>query len=260
MNRGTKQGDKQEIKFVTDFNKNKVGYKDFILSFSKNIDKIWMCRVTTKQLSKLSNQRVFTRSDCYLIESSDPQLAKVLKDNDNYLSEDILNNNKIKFIQIEKSGISIKMVDSNNFQILKLQPDSFYNLFSNYELGAGASIYCLKENELIKNDSVLKGWKTTISNMMSYFKELKLDKNFINDLAVCKKIKEYSNKKIKELIDNSKELQKKIFNGYQLYEEPYVAWYLYHGDNIEKLTYIPFTVTTGSGRSHGDFTVVLKPI
>lgn len=260
MNRGTKQGDEQEISFVIDFNTNKKKYKNFIATFKKDMNKTWMCRVTTKQLSKLSNQKVFTRSDCYLIESKDALLSKILNDNNYYLSEDILNNSKISYTQINKSGISIKMIDSFRFQILKLQPDSFYNLFGNYELGAGASIYCLKANELIKNNSVLEGWKTTIPQMINYFKELNINKNFLNDLDVCKIIKEYSNKRIKELIDNSKDLQKKIFNGYQLYEEPYVAWYLFHGNDIQELTYIPFTVTTGSGRSHGDFTIVLKPI
>ena len=61
------------------------------------------------------------------------------------------------------------------------------------------------------------------------------------------------------MIDNSLELQQKIFNGYPIYDEPYSAWYLFAHGKLEKLTYIPFTVTTGSGRSHGDYTIVLKP-
>lgn len=260
MNRGTKQGDNQEIEFVIDFNTNKNKYKYFIDLLCKDISNVWMCRVTTKQLSKLSNQRVFTRSDCYLIETNDDQFPKLLKNNRNYISENILNNSNITYKYIDKSGISVKIFDSKKFQILKLQPDSFYKLFNNYELGAGASIYCQKENELFKNINVLKGWKTTIPKMITFFKNLGLSNNFTNDLSKCKHIKDYSNKKIKEIIENSKELQKKIFNGYNLYEEPYVAWYLYHGKDIQKLTYIPFTVTTGSGRTNGDFTIVLKPI
>ena len=35
---------------------------------------------------------------------------------------------------------------------------------------------------------------------------------------------------------------------------------LERGNKIEKLDYIPFCVTTGSGRSKGDFTIVLKPV
>jgi hypothetical protein len=62
------------------------------------------------------------------------------------------------------------------------------------------------------------------------------------------------------IISTSPELQQKIFNGITLYDEPYTAFYFYHGNDIKELTYIPFTVTTGSGRSRGDYTIVLKPI
>ena len=53
------------------------------------------------------------------------------------------------------------MSDSSNFQIIKLTPDSFYKLFNEYELGAAASIYCKKEEELSKNDMVCAGWHTS---------------------------------------------------------------------------------------------------
>ena len=191
MNRGTKQGDNQEIEFVIDFNTNKNKYKDFIKLLCQDINNVWMCRVTTKQLSKLSNQRVFTRSDCYLIETNDGQFSRLLKNNSNYISEDILHNSNILYKCIDKSGISVKMSDSNKFQILKLQPDSFYKLFNNYELGAGASIYCKKENELVKNINVLEGWKTSIPKMITFFKELGLSSNFTNDLSKCKNIKTF---------------------------------------------------------------------
>jgi hypothetical protein len=61
------------------------------------------------------------------------------------------------------------------------------------------------------------------------------------------------------MIKENKNLQEKIFNGIGLYEEPYTAFYFYHGNEIEKLTTIPFSVTTGSGRSNGKYTIVLKP-
>ena len=49
------------------------------------------------------------------------------------------------------------------------------------------------------------------------------------------------------------------FNKFGNYEEPYTAHYFMQNNNISKLGYQPFTVTTGSGRSHGDYTIVLKP-
>ena len=83
--------------------------------------------------------------------------------------------------------------------------------------------------------------------------------NKSNELRIYKELKRFSNNKITEIINNNQYLKEVIFNGYHIYEEPYSASYFYKGDNIKKLTYIPFTVTTGSGRSKGNFTIVLKP-
>ena len=101
---------------------------------------------------------------------------------------------------------------------------------------------------------------STPSQMANYFyKFTKGNTNFYLNQDICKDIKIYACIEIKNLIENDKDLQKKIFNGITLYEEPYTAIYFYHGNKIEGLTTIPFNVTTGSGRSHGDYTIVLKP-
>lgn len=78
-------------------------------------------------------------------------------------------------------------------------------------------------------------------------------------LEIFKALKKFSNKKISEIIDNNNKMQEIIFNGYYIYEEPYSASYLYKGNNIEPLKYIPYIITTGSGRSKGIYTIVLKP-
>ncbi|MFM1534522.1 hypothetical protein ABGF38_04860, partial [Helcococcus ovis] len=67
--RGTYTGDEEEIKFVKDFNKNKEKYSTYLSNFvsENNLEQIWMVRVTSKQISKLSNRKVFTRADSYLI-------------------------------------------------------------------------------------------------------------------------------------------------------------------------------------------------
>ena len=70
--------------------------------------------------------------------------------------------------------------------------------------------------------------------------------------------KNYSCTEIKRMIEESLELQKKIFNKIGLYEEPYTAFYFYHGDDISQLTTIPFNVTTRFGRSKGEYTIVFK--
>lgn len=269
MNRGTHCGDDAEKQFVKRFNSNK-NDNDFDLYIKdcnvESIDDIYMVRVNTKQYSKLSNQVVMTRADTYLIESKDEVLKQLLFDNDFYLDEEMLFNGDIKYSPVEYSGISVKMSDSDKFQILKLTPDSFKTLFGNYELGAGASVYCLREEEIEKNNDVLKGWKTNKKDFINFFSEdlpivndLNKDISIIEQMEIFKAIKELSNNKIKELVDNNKEMQEIVFNGYHIYDEPYSASHFYHGGIITELNYIPFTVTTGSGRSKGTFTIVFKP-
>ncbi len=256
-NRGTHEGDFQEISFVKAFNKNKKNSKYSILTKDKDIENLYMVRVTTNQFSALSKMTTKTRADCYLINCKDEKIHKILMGNDFYLSEDKLSN--LQYQALEKTGVSIKLLDAQKYQILKITPNSFFTLFNNYELGAGASLFCLREEELPKNNKLLKGWNTSVKKMIEYFNFIDNIEKFLIDKEVCQKIKKYCNKKIVELIDNSKELKQIIFNGYPIYKEPYSAWFLYANDVIKNLDYIPFNVTTGSGRSHGDYTIVLKP-
>jgi hypothetical protein len=218
-----------------------------------------MIRVTTKQLSQLCGKKVFTRADCYLA-SIDSNIDELLTTNNYLLSEDILKSNHISYKQIPYSGVSIKMTTSNSFQILKVGPNSFNSLFGSYELGAGASLFCLRCTELNKNADLIRGWNTSVERMNKYFNNLTKDNTaFHLDQDICKAIKNYSCAKIKEMIESNENLQLKVFNGVSLYEEPYTAFYFFHGKDLSKLTSIPFSVTTGSGRSKGDYTIVLKP-
>ena len=81
INRGTYEGDIQEIEFVRLFNKNKQNTIFSILTdkLNYNLDNIYMVRVTTNQYSKLSNKITKTRSDCYVVYSEDAQIKNVLK-------------------------------------------------------------------------------------------------------------------------------------------------------------------------------------
>lgn len=258
MYKGTHEGDIDEINFVARFNSDKRNFNNYLSRFEKYTN-LWMVRVTTKQMSQLSGKKVFTRSDCYLA-SIDSDVSDLLEEHDYYLAEDILAERRIKYTKIPYSGVSVKITTSKSFQILKIGPNSFNTLFDSYELGAGASLFCMREIELEKNPDLIEGWKSSIDRMIAYFSILtKGNKNFYLDQETCKKIKNYSCEEIKRQIESSTDLQKKIFNGVGLYEEPYTAFYFYHGDNISELTTIPFNVTTGSGRSKGDYTIVLKP-
>lgn len=261
MYKGTYDGNIDEVKFVSIFNSNKEFFEHYLKKVSSSPkNNLFMVHITTKQFSSLSEKKVFTRADCYLAKI-DLDITSILKENNYYLSEEILEKNNILYKKIDYSGISIKMTSSKNFQILKIGPNSFQKLFESYELGAGASLYCLRVEELEKNYNLILGWKSTIKAMTDFFyKYTQGNEHFYLDKTICEKIKNYSCQKIKEIIDNSSELKEKIFNGITLYDEPYTAFYFYHGNDIKELKYIPFTVTTGSGRTQGNYTIVLKPI
>lgn len=259
MYKGTYEGDSEEIKFVAKFNSNKLLFKDYLSEFEQKISNLWMIRVTTKQLSALNNKKVFTRADSYLSFISS-NIDNLLKTHDYYLSEDILEKNNIQYDKIHYSGISIKMDTSHSFQILKLGPHSFNSLFNSYELGAGASLFCINDEDLKKNIDLISGWNSTIELMVEYFKEYVCDNNkFYLDKDICRNIKNFSCNEITRRINNSVELQKKIFNGIGLYQEPYTAHFFYHENKLSKLNTLPFNVTTGSGRTKGNYTIVLKP-
>jgi hypothetical protein len=74
-----------------------------------------------------------------------------------------------------------------------------------------------------------------------------------------KKIKVYSNNEIEKLIIQDMVISDLIFKGIGNFEEPFTANWILENDELKKNYAIPFTVTTGSGRSKNIFTIVLKP-
>lgn len=259
---GTYEGDMSEKASVIMFNRdpdNQI-FREYIKNINKAPETVLMIRVTTKQMSSLSNQKVNTRADAYAIEVLDQRMYDVLEENDYYLDEDIISNYDGYYSSVNNSGISIKKDNSENYTLIKLTPNSFYELFESYELGYGASIFCKNSTELHYNIPLLDGWKTTIEDLQEYFDSDSIDvETLTQSLEMCKKIKDISVDRIKTSIDNSPRLQAIIFNGKDIYDEPYVAHYFMQNNQIRLLGYIPYNVTTGSGRSHGDYSIVLKP-
>ena len=78
-------------------------------------------------------------------------------------------------------------------------------------------------------------------------------------MYVCCIRNKYSNLKIGEIINNNKEISDFMFNGIGNFEEPFTVHYLYENGELKDNCFIPFKPTTGSGRSKGTFTIVIKP-
>ncbi len=259
---GKYEGEMSEKASVISFNKNPNSsmFSDYIKSIKVEPENVLLIRVTTKQLSKLSNQKVNTRADAYAIEVLDEKIYELLEENNFYLDETILDGYDKYYNCVEKSGISIKKDNSENYTLIKLTPNSFNELFGTYELGYGASVFCKRTTELPLNIPLLTGWKTTIEDLQEYFHSEDItEASLTSSLELCQKMKSFSIDRIKSCIDNSLRLQSIIFNGKDIYDEPYSAYFFMQNNIVKVLGYMPFNVTTGSGRSHGDYSIVLKP-
>lgn len=261
MGIGTFEGTEEEENFVIEQNRNKNSYVWNILVEDdifkrEEINSYFFVRITKNKFSKLSQQLVFPKSDVYLAKGNVD--SKIL-DKLNYLltekEAEILN-----LIPLERTGVSIKIKDSKKYQIVKLTPSSFNNLFGNYILGAGASVFCQNESELIKNEELVKGWNLTQSTFNKFFEEKLFENKEIKyEKKDYKEIKDFSIKSIKNIVDSDLKIQEIIFNGKSIFEEPYCATYTFINNKFKKAEIYPYTITTGSGRSKGIYTIVFKP-
>jgi len=256
-NKGTKEGTAQEIEFVKTLNKKEdLSYWE---SLSLNPTNHYAIRVITKKYGKLNGSKILPKADAFIAKGSVD--SKYLQLKDYFLDEkDVA---KFNLEPIAKSGISIKRVDSKKYQIIKMSPSTFKKLFGSNILASGASIYCNKENEFTKNIELLKAWGISEKEFLNYFnQQINIELKSVTDATSkvnLKLIKKFSNDEIAKIINTNKNNSDFIFFGIGNFEEPFTAHWLYEHGEFKANYVIPFTVTTGSGRSKGVYTVVLKP-
>jgi len=257
MNRGTKEGDLEEINIVKKINKNDL--KDFVQNFS-SINKIYGILVRTKVYSNISKVKAKPKSDVFLAEG----LIKedLLKKKDYIIYDDEIA--VLKLTIIPKSGLSVKLKDSKNYQIAKITKDSFIKVFIFKELGVGASFYCKNIEELKKNQQLLKIWDCTQKEIINFFqKKIDFNSNNLfdeneNSLTCFSKIKTFSNNEIKNIIQKNENISNYIFSGIGIFKDPYCAYWIYESGEIKKNISYNFSVTTGSARLENP-TIVIKP-
>jgi len=250
MNKGTPEGTEEEIKFVKELNKDKESKYWSVIKKPFRKKNLFAIHVIHKKYGKINKKKVMPKADIFLAYGEVG--GTILEEKDYYLNEDDLK--ELKLTPINHTGISVKRPDSNRYQIMKMNPSTFKKIFGSYELGAGASIYCKREKELEKNDSVIRGWKIDWGRFNAYFRV-----NGNLNARELQKIKSLSTRKIHEMISKSKTISDFIFRGIGNFEEPYTATWFYEKGELKRAENIPFVVTTGSGRSNGDFTIVIKP-
>ncbi|WP_413862187.1 hypothetical protein [Methanobrevibacter sp. UBA417] len=254
-NRGTKEGTQEEINLVKTLNK-----KDNLQMWNTlnlNPENHYAVHVKYQKFGKINQKKVMPKADIHIAKGNISE--EILNDKNFYLNEDDIK--PFNLIPKQETGISVKLKTSKKYQITKMGPNTFKKVFGAYELGAGASIYCLKEKDLIKNNAIIQGWNSNTKRFNEFFenKGLDLPNNSLLDLETTKIIKNFSNNLIEEKIINNKEISDFIFQGIGNFEEPFTVHYLYENEILKDSCKIPFRVTTGSGRSKGTYTIVIKP-
>lgn len=257
MNKGTKEGTEEEILLTKRLNKKDDKELWSILDLSSEDN--FAIHVISKKYGKINQEKVSSKADIFIVSGRVDKEYLISKDF--YLNENDVANFNLS--PLSGTGISVKRPDSSKYQIIKISPNTFLKVFGSNLLAAGASIYCTKPEEFIKNIDVLKGWNVKEEEFLSFFsdriKNSIKSTTDINNKELLGEIKKYSNKAIKEAICTNNEISEFIFLGKGNFDEPYTATWLFEKGIFKKNFIIPFEVTTGSGRSKGDFTIVIKP-
>jgi len=256
-NKGTKEGTIQEVEFVKILNKKEdLSYWE---TLSLNPTNHYAIRVITKKYGKLNESKILPKADAFIAKGSVD--SEYLQSKEYFLDEkDVA---MFNLEPIAKSGISIKRVDSKKYQIIKMSPSTFKKLFGSNILASGASIYCNKDVEFSKNIELLNAWGVSEKEFLTYFnQQLNIELKSVTDATSkenLKLIKKFSNEEIVKIINTNKNISDFIFFGIGNFEEPFTAHWIFEHGKFKANYVIPFTVTTGSGRSKGVYTLVLKP-
>jgi hypothetical protein len=250
-------GKQQEVNFTKELNRKKNQQQWKTLGLNPKLH--YAIRVKYTKYGKLNQQKVWAKADAFIAKGMVPFEYLIKKDF--FLDEDDMD--KFNLIPIHKTGISIKQVHAHHYQIMKISPSTFKKLFGSNILPAGASLYYKKKKQLRYNKNILQGWGIKKEDFFRYYSHiLHQEIHSITDpncQKCLKKIKRYAKKEIKKQINQNQIIKEFLFFGKGNFEEPFTASYIYENGLFRKNSFIPFSITTGSGRSQGKYTLVLKP-
>lgn len=256
MNKGTAQGNDEEIALVRELNKNKPSNLWKILELEENSN-LFAVKCSKNKLSKVSGSSVLPKTDVFIIKTED----NIIFDDD-FVDETMLEKQNVSFEYISNSGISVKEKDSKSFTYQKMTIETFFKVFGNYELGCAIEYYT-NEDEISSNLILESAWKTDKEKIIKVIKDLKLEHAYKKDLKLSnfKEIKQTAINLTKHLIDtNYNKSSDFIFRGVGAFDDPFYINYLYKAGKLTKECYpCKYSITTGSGRSHGSYTIVIKP-
>lgn len=260
--RGTLEGEQFERRLVAKLNSNKRDklWKD--MGMSEMNGDLYAVHVTGKVFGKINGSLVKPKADVYIARGS--LNSRDIEDSGFYIDE-----GRAARLGLKKqpyTGISIKMADSSRYQILKMSPNTFEKIFGSRALGAAASIYDSSQDSLQQNPEVVKGWGASPDEMDSLILRLTGENNGYSiacsragRVCAAKRVKKSAVEEIEKMINSSSAISDFVFRGVGNFDEPYTATWFYEKCIMRRAGPVPYSVTTGSGRHHGDFTLVIKP-
>jgi hypothetical protein len=252
MNRGTREGEDYEKDFCIRFNKRDSKLNIEILN-NYCLENLYAVHVKYHKFSFITEKKVKPKSDVFLVNLSKNEIDSC-KRNNFFLDEDSLENIQIKYLP--ESGISIKNLHSKKYQIHKFTCDSFERTFNDKFLFIGHLIY-ERKNMIHKNNDIFDNLKIPKDVFLRKFDFLHSESDPEN--LKYQKIKTYCKNQICDAINNSEKIQDIVFSGKGVFEDPFYASYFFQDDMLVPMKIDKYTVTTGSGRSRGNYTIVIKP-
>lgn len=265
-NNGTFEGDIEEFNFSKMMNKNKKHSFWKFLSSKLNFtstENYYVIKVVGKKYSKNSEKKVMCKTDNYIIKTTSPISKQLLLQNDYQLTEDNLSEIK-NYTIIKESGISVKQKDSKNYTITKMTLSNFRSAFINYNENIDYFInslvlYCNKK-QVDKNIQIASDLKFEESDFINFFNtKYNLSITNLLDYESLSKLNLLVKKELQNIIDSNISLKESIFTGKHWFESPYYVNFIYSHGTLSDETFIPYNIDNGSGRSKGNYTIIIKP-
>lgn len=228
---------------------------DYKLSDNENM---YVIKVKGKKYSKISQKKVPSKADAYVVEAIFDKNTLLMKQYS--LSEDDLKGIDYKIIC--GTGISVKRDNSKSFTYQKLSINSFVKVFEEFYTNSLylfiGNLFYTDKSKAHENYKMLENLEIDKVDFINYFSAL-FPENHITIDDYSNVIKNYCTSKVKEIIINNKKVSDIVFMGKGNFDEPYVAHYLYKSGHLVENSIDKFNITTGSGRSKGIYTLIIKP-
>lgn len=257
---GTFLGNLEEFDLTQTMNKNKDSSMwKTLLPDVPDYSNYYLVKVSSNQLSKLSEKKVKTKSDAYAVKVELPK--SVLLQEEYVLEEADLFG--YSYEKVSDTGISIKMKNSKNYTYQKLTRNSFCKAFSDLddvEFWLTSLLIYSSDKERYKNERIISDLGNTTESYLSKVSSIMgISTDNTDSSSFWNSVRKAAQDKIREHINTNTELAENIFTGKHWFESPYHANFLYESGELKKNLVTSFSITTGSGRSKGNYTIEITP-